>query len=316
MREHKTPTMLITGAAGMLGSALVPAASAAGYRVVATDIRPGMARLDVRDGAAVEQAVEDIGPDLLVHLAALTDLEQCERDPAAAMLTNAAGTAHVARAAASREIPLAYISTAGVFDGRNSNGYHETDPVNPINSYGASKYEGEEAIRRDCAHAAIVRAGWMMGGGQRDHKFVGAVLAQIRAGAPVIHAVTDRTGTPTYTRDFATALLGLAAVGWDGLFHLAGHGAACRYDVAAHLLHTLGVNDRIRLEPVASSFFTDRYPVTRPACEVLHNTAAARLGLDRMRGWQQAFTDYLHTDFPADLAATGTGRLATTGQPR
>jgi nucleoside-diphosphate-sugar epimerase len=80
MRD-RGPTMLITGAAGMLGSAVVPAAPAAGYRVVATDIQPGAVQLDVRDRTAVEAAVASLSPAVVVHLAALTSLEECELDP-------------------------------------------------------------------------------------------------------------------------------------------------------------------------------------------------------------------------------------------
>src|SRR5665811_1539950 len=154
----------------MLGSAVFPTFANAGHDVGATDLQPRevrglpMGRLDVRDAAAVEEAVVGVRPDLVLHLAAETDLETCEANPDHAYLTNTIGTHNVASAAAGRGTKLRTITTAEVFDGEKTEGpYTEFDEARPINLYGSSKYEGEILVLRLVPNSFVVRAGWMVG---------------------------------------------------------------------------------------------------------------------------------------------------------
>ena len=156
--------ILITGSAGMLGSAVFPAFVDAGHDVVATDLKPREVRgmpmdlLDVRDAAAVVETVDRTRPDLVLHLAAETDLETCEANPDHAYLTNTIGTHNVAIACRERGTKLVYISTAGVFDGEKTEGpYTEFDEARPINLYGSSKYEGEILVLRLVANSFVRR---------------------------------------------------------------------------------------------------------------------------------------------------------------
>ncbi len=213
--------ILATGAAGMLGSSLVPAFAGAGHDVVATDIdlsdpRPWAARgprlqwLDVRRREEVKDCFASVRPDLVLHLAAETSLEISDTDPDHAYLTNTVATKYVALQARAAGIPMVYISTAGVFDGTKVGAYTEFDRPNPVNTYGASKYEGELVVAGTVEEHYIIRAGWMVGGGAaKDHKFVSRIVNQLRDGAQTIYAVTDKLGTPTYTPEFARCLIGL-----------------------------------------------------------------------------------------------------------
>ena len=162
-----------------------------------------MGRLDVRDSAAVRDVIDEVRPDLVLHLAAETDLERCEAYSDDAFITNTLGTQNVAVASRNVDATLVYISTAGVFDGEKLTPYTEFDEARPINVYGRSKYEGEVLVLRLAPRSFVVRAGWMIGGAERDHKFVAKMVAQLKDGATSIQAVTDKLGTPTYTRDFA-----------------------------------------------------------------------------------------------------------------
>jgi dTDP-4-dehydrorhamnose reductase len=292
--------VLVTGAGGMLGSAVVPGLAKAGYEVMATDIKPGWRRLDVRREDEIGSAVAACAPDLIIHLAAETNLERCAQDPSHAYATNAHGTERVATACAREDVPLVYLSTAGVFDGCQKAPYDERHPPAPINDYGRSKLVGETHVRRLCRRYFIVRAGWMMGGGSLDHKFVGAVCRQLRQGADTLYAVDDKLGSPTYTEDFAACLLGLLERGQYGLYHMACEGAPRRVDVAARILDILGLTDRVRLVTVSSEHFHRQFPVARPRSEVLRNAALERQGLNTMRRWDVALADYLHRCF-ADL---------------
>ena len=132
----------------------------------------------------------------------------------------------------------------------------------------------------------------MIGGGDRDHKFVGRILDQIRAGARVLHAVTDKLGTPTYTEDFAENLIALIESQRYGLFHMACRGEGSRFDVARAIVDHLGLVD-IEVRPVGSDYFATSFPAPRPHSEMMRNRMLELHSLDRMRHWQVALGDYL-----------------------
>lgn len=305
--------ILVTGAAGMLGSALVPALAEAGHEVQPTDIdlaqpRPWahvakdiatMTRLDVRARDEIASVVATFRPELIVHLAAETDVEICDARPDHAWETNAVGTKHVALAAQAADVPLAYVSTAGVFDGLKSEPYVEYDAAYPINYYGRSKLEGERYVQTFLSRFYVVRAGWMVGGGQKDHKFVAKMIDQMNAGAKKLYAVGDKLGTPTYAPDFARCFAQLIASESYGLYHMACKGRASRFDVARKILQVLGRTD-IELVEVESSFFAESYPTPRPRSEMMRNLMLDLQGMNTMRDWEVALAEYLETAF-ADL---------------
>lgn len=291
--------VLITGSGGMLGRAVYPAFVGAGHHVVSTDLVPRpapalpMGFLDVRDHGAVRKTVLTETPEMILHLAAETDLERCETDRDHAYLTNAIGTQNVALVAAEFGLPLVYISTAGVFDGtKGDEPYTEFDRPNPINAYGGSKYEGELIVKHTVAKHFIVRAGWMVGGMERDHKFVAKIVDQLRSGATRLHAVTDKLGTPTYTEDFARNLLELVATPFYGLYHMTCEGAGSRLEVAQAILDYYGRSE-VEVVPVSSDFFAETYFAPRPRSEMMRNYALQLRGLNRMRPWPEALRAYL-----------------------
>jgi dTDP-4-dehydrorhamnose reductase len=290
--------VLITGAAGMLGSAVVPAFVDAGHEVTASDLHPREVRgiqlefLDIRDAPAVAAAVKTVRPDLVLHLAAETDLEICESSRDHAYGTNTVGTHNVAIGCRQNDASLVYISTAGVFDGEKVDGpYTEFDEARPINVYGRSKFLGEDYVMRLVPGSFVVRAGWMIGGGDRDHKFVAKVVEQLRDGAKTVRAVTDKLGTPTYVQDFAKNLLELVATPYYGLYHMACIGEGSRYDVAREIVAYYGLD--VEVVPVTSEAFAVEYPAPRPRSEMMRNYMLDLRGLNRMRPWNVALRDYL-----------------------
>lgn len=301
--------ILVTGAAGMLGSAVVPIFTAAGYELLATDIAPRlpqMSRLDVRDQLAIDEEFGRWQPDLVLHLAAETDVDRCEREPEHAWRTNTVGTYYVALACQRRDIPLVYISTAGVFDGNKASPYTELDEPRPINVYGASKREGECIVQQLLPRSFVVRAGWMIGGGERDKKFVRKIVDQIRGGARILYAVTDKYGTPTYAPDFARGLVTLVRRGYFGLYHMACSDWGTRLDVAQAILEFLARTD-ITVQGVSSDFFAESYPAPRPRSEIMENWRLNLLGIDQMRPWRVALQEYLALNFTRD----GTDKVKT-----
>jgi dTDP-4-dehydrorhamnose reductase len=295
--------VLVTGAAGMLGSSLVPTLRRRDHTVLATDIRfiaRNMKHLDVRDLEEMRQSARKFKPDMLFHLAAETDLEKCEADPDYAYRENFIGTQNACTVCRELDIPLTYISTAGVFDGRKSSSYTEFDQPNPINVYGASKFQGERIVRQTLPAHFIVRAGWMIGGGDRDKKFVAKIIAQLEKGAQRIFAVRDKSGTPTYAPAFSEVLEKIARFESYGTYHLACTGKATRYDVAEHILKTLGRTD-VRLTAVSSKHFEKEYFAPRPRSEDMRNYVLDLRGMNNMPNWRKALEDYLRTSFASQF---------------
>lgn len=305
--------ILITGGAGMLGSSLVPALAQARHELVVTDIDlsnrqpwgdmgPTIGRLDVRSRDDIADAFTQVKPEFVLHLAAETSLEISDADPDHGFLTNAIATKYMALACRKANVPMVYISTAGVFDGLKEGAYTEFDAPNPLNVYGESKYQGEVFVRDILDDHYILRAGWMVGGGpKKDHKFVARILQQVREGREVIHAVTDKLGTPTYTPDFAENFLSLVDSGIYGTYHMACGGEGSRYDVAKRILEVLGRVD-IELVEVTSEFFAEEFSSVRPYSEIMRNMALDLQGMNTMRPWPIALADYINTYFP-DLIA-------------
>ena len=196
----------------MLGNAIYPYFRDRCSHVMATDIqieedeRGWLSYLDVRDASAMEAAISSFRPDLVLHLAALVDVEECERLPDEAKRSNQDATRIAAELAKKYDATLVYISTGGVFDGIKGDYYTEQDEPNPIMVYGATKLAGEHEVAKVGGKAYTVRAGWMVGGGPRnDHKFVSFICSQLAAGAKVIYGVTDKVGTRSTAPSMAAA---------------------------------------------------------------------------------------------------------------
>jgi dTDP-4-dehydrorhamnose reductase len=307
--------VLITGCGGMLGNAIYPYFKERFPHVFASDIeieedeKSWLHFVDARDSTGVAQAFNDFKPDLVLHLAALVDVEICEDNPEDAEEENVTATRIVAENAKQHGASMVYISTGGVFDGEKPEGYYtEDDKPNPIMVYGATKLEGEHVTREILDEHYIIRAGWMVGGGRRnDHKFTWLILEQLEAGADVIYGAIDNIGTPTYTHDFAMNLFALLEREKFGTYHMVCKGSGTRLDVAQHILDVCGRND-VRVEPVNSDFFKERFFVRRPTSEKLFNQRLEELGINLMRPWREAMADYIHREYPEFIrkaAATG-----------
>ena len=292
----KLERVLVTGAAGMVGS-YVPEVFA-GMRLTLTDIVDDLPRLDVRDPQAVMNAVRETSPDLVLHLAAATDVDRCEQDPDWAYHTNTLGTQNIALACQSVGAVMVYISTAGVFWGDKPEPYTEFDDPRAKNVYGDSKLRGEQITASLLQRYYIVRAGWMIGGGHKDKKFVGKIVGKILDGEMHLRIVDDKFGSPTYGRDLLKGILRLVSRGYYGLYHMVNVGVASRYQVAVAIRSVLARRE-IEITPVSSAFFP--LPAPRARSEAMRNYKLELLGLDEMRPWQDALAEYVHTELVPDL---------------
>ncbi len=277
--------VLVTGAAGMLGSDLCPIFSEE-HQLVTTDIQ----QMDVRDPNAVLLRARDVQPDFVVHLAAATDVDECERNPDLAYATNAIGTRNVALACQQVGATLVYISTISVFDGTKPEPYTEFDAPGPLSHYARAKYEGEQIIRSLLNKYYIARAGWMFGGRTEDKKFVAKIVSLARE-RPTLSIVNDKFGSPTYTADLAHSLLNLIKTGLYGTYHIVGTGGYCsRVEFAQAILEYAKISS-CQIQSVSSAAFPLAAP--RPRMEAARNYHLDLLGTNWMRSWRQALQEYV-----------------------
>ena len=277
--------ILVTGANGMVGSYFGSLATEFDEPLELTDVDT----LDISDLGAVERRISSRSYSSVIHLAAETDVDRCEREPQHAFRVNAVGTQNVALACQSAGIMMVYLSTGEVFGGDGALGpFTEYDQPRPANVYGASKLAGERHIERLLNRYFIVRSAWMMGGCDKDKKFVSKVLSQVREGRD-ISAVSDKKGSPTYARELVLGIRDLLRSRRFGLYHMANHGVCSRYEMACHIVEFLGSS--VRVFPVDSAHFPSSAP--RGSSEAIRNFNLELNGMDRMDRWQDALDAYL-----------------------
>ena len=249
--------------------------------------------LDFRDRDAYIRDVEEFKPDYLFHLGAHTSLEFCEEDPNDAYATNTLAVENAVHIANSMNIPLLYISTAGIFDGAQDT-YDDWDDPNPLGHYARSKFMGERYVSQNCRQHLVCRAGWMMGGGPaKDKKFIQKLMAQVKAGKDELFVVDDKLGTPTYTHDFARNVELLLGHELWGIYNMVCGGITGRLEVAQELIKMIGRESSIKVTPVHSDYFAKEYFAARPPSERLITKKLELRGLNIMRDWRVCLEEYL-----------------------
>ncbi|MCX7670040.1 MAG: dTDP-4-dehydrorhamnose reductase, partial [Anaerolineae bacterium] len=226
-------------------------------------------------------------PELVIHAAAYTDVDGCEKDPELAFRVNAFGTQNVALAAQRAGAALLYISTNEVFDGTRRDLYREWDQPNPMSIYARSKAAGEQIVRELLGgRFYIVRVAWLFGPG--GNNFVTKILAAAaRNGA--LRVAADEFGNPTYAPDLAAAIARLIATGHYGTYHLTNAGFCSRFEWARAIMRLAGRPD-LPITPILSADWPR--PSRPPLHAVLANTAAAGLGIV-LRPWPEALAAYM-----------------------
>lgn len=277
--------ILVTGANGKLGSAVVRALMPA-HEVVGIGGTSDTPPFDTTDFASVRACLERVQPQLVVHAAAWTDVDGCAQDPQRATHINGYGTQNWAIATFAWGVPIAYVSTNEVFDGKNIHPYQEYDPASPINPYGYSKWVGERAIQTLNPRHYIIRTSWLFA--QHGKNFIHAILNAAKAGKP-LRVVTDEVANPTFNDDLAQAIAELVQTERYGCYHLVNDGDASRYAFARYILDESGYHDL----PIAPILHSDwKRASTPPLYAPLANHAAACMGIT-LRTWQEAVRAFL-----------------------
>jgi dTDP-4-dehydrorhamnose reductase len=250
---------------------------------------------DLRDHARVREVIRDARPDWILLSAAYTDVDGCESNRDLAFAVNCEGAVNVALAARETGSRLTFLSSDYVFDGSKRSPYQTSDPRNPTSVYGESKARAEERLLEILPDVCIARTSWLFGHGGKCFPATIMKLASIR---PEISVVNDQRGSPTFTRDLASALVQLCRASARGIVHVTNSGNCTWYDFAAEIVRASGLPAKVK--PVTTAEFPR--PARRPAYSVLSPDSLHAYSI-LMPDWQDALRRYLGSA-PADVSAT------------
>lgn len=287
--------IIVTGVSGQLGNELIRQLTHGGCELGALPecyqnaevFGVDLPDFDLRKKDSVDETVDRIKPDLVLHCAAHTAVDDCEDHPELAMQINAEGTQYLAQACEKYASKLVYVSTDYVFDGESDRPYLESDPCKPGSVYGESKYRGELYAMEFCKKTIVLRTAWMYG----DHgkNFVKTILKKGAAGDP-LYVVEDQIGCPSSTKDVAYSMLCLAAKVDSGIYHCVGAGQCSWYEYAKTILQEAGISCAVM--PCA----TGEYPVKakRPRYSVLAQDKLSSKINFQPRPWNVALKEYIN----------------------
>lgn len=276
---------LLTGAGGMLGQEVLLWAQAQPHiEVVALDRQA----LDVCDALAVERAVAQYQPNVIIHCAAYTKVDLAEKERELCFQVNALGSAHVARAAEMIGAELVSFSTDYVFDGGKGESYREEDAPNPLNVYGESKWAGEQEVLNHCSRAYVLRVSWLCG--PFGPNFIKAILKKAEQ-EPVLKVVSDQVAVPTFTFDVIKALSVLLAQRAYGVYHMVSQGQCSWYDFACEIVRRKTLPCEVI--PIESRVLNQA--AKRPQFSLLSGQKLqSLLGEDIMPEWTNSLDAYLN----------------------
>lgn len=289
--------ILITGSSGMLGQDLCEVLGEE-HEVIGVDIvesktqdpRPKtFYKGSITDSDRIAEIFNEAKPELVIHAAAWTDVDGCEDDPEKAYDINVSGTEKIIRAASKVDVPVIFISTDYVFDGEKGEPYTETDGTRQISVYGRTKREAEEAVARTLSRYIIVRTSWLYGANGKN--FADTVIKKAEAGED-LRVVNDQSGSPTFTKDLAGAILRLIGKkGYLGeeIIHVTNTGWCSWFLFAEEVIKAAGKD--VKIVPVT----TEEYPrlAKRPRFSPLDNSKFEKTTGMKMRSWKEALKDYL-----------------------
>ena len=276
--------ILVIGAKGMLGRDLVQVlqSSFRNDEVIEWDIED----IDIQEENAIEK-IEKIRAEIVINVAAYTDVDGCELNEERTFAINAEGMKHIALGAQRYGAKVVYLSTDYIFDGKKNEPYLESDSPNPLNIYGRSKWRGEQYVQGLAKDGLIVRTQWLYG--RYGNNFVTSILRQAKERG-ILSIVNDQVGSPTYTVDLSKAISILIRNGARGIFHVANNDLCSWYTFGQAVLELSGLKG-VKVIPISSKEFGRS--ALRPSYSVLNTQKFQRETGMTMRPWHEALKDYL-----------------------
>lgn len=276
--------LLVTGAAGLVGRALVKHSEAQGDLVIGFDHRG----LDITDEQSVKATVSRERPDVVINCAAWTDVDGCELDPQHAQNANALGPELLALACRQIDAQFVTISTDYVFDGEKEGFYTQRDQPNPQSVYARSKLAGERRAQLAWARTSVVRSGYIFGPGGAN--FLSTFLPRLLRGEH-LRVINDSFGTPTYARDLARQLYRLAQLDLPGTYHVVNQGEGASFqDFTRAAVEIVGLDAGL-LEAVSLKDL--KRPAPRPSNSRLRCLLSEAIGLELPPFWKDSLRDFV-----------------------
>jgi dTDP-4-dehydrorhamnose reductase len=274
--------LIVTGSGGMLGQAVVACLESRGHDVVALPKE----QLDVTNYSQVLEILSERKPDLVVHCAAFTKVDQAESEPALAYHINGYGTENIAVACNILNVPMMYISSDYVFDGESKQPYTPWDATRPLSIYGKSKLAGEKAVQRHLTRFYIIRTSWLYG--PHGKNFVDTILTAAAQKKP-LRVVSDQVGTPTCTLSLSEVIADLIATGRYGVYHASDGGITNWFEFARAIVNNSG--NPVDVVPIETKDMPR--PATRPKYSVLDKTALVNTIGRELPPWEESLITYL-----------------------
>ncbi len=277
------PKLLITGSSGQLARAFQEHLQAKSLDFAA----PPESDLDITQKKSVESWIKSVNPDIIINCAAYNAVDQAEAEPDVCRRINSEGPGILARLCLKYNCFLVHFSSDYVFDGSKQSLYDEEDAANPLNVYGQSKLDGEEAIKKILAKYLIFRLSWVFGQGQQNFLYKFSEWAKQ---SQTLRVANDEISVPTYTEDIVTVTMEALKHNSTGLYHLTNTGQASRYEVACHYVSLKGLENEV--VPVPMSTFSTK--AKRPGFSAMSNAKISQaLGIT-IPTWQNAIDRYIH----------------------
>ncbi|MEK3854445.1 dTDP-4-dehydrorhamnose reductase [Cytobacillus sp. FSL H8-0458] len=275
--------ILITGANGQLGKHLLSTLEHSH-----TVIGLGRNELDILNKEKVNTVISTLKPEIIIHSAAFTAVDQCELDPKKAFEINGLGTGYVAQAASNINARMFYISSDYVFDGKKNSPYNEDDEPNPISAYGMSKWLGEKLVQK-FNNGTIIRTSWLYG-----HDGGNFVKTMIKLGQEnkELKVVDDQIGSPTYVNDLADVIIRLFYKE-SKIYHVSNTDACTWYEFARTIFEEKGYNPELII-PTTTLEYGALAP--RPSYSILGHEAILEENIDLPRPWKEALKDFLRKE--------------------
>jgi dTDP-4-dehydrorhamnose reductase len=287
--------ILIIGSSGMLGFEVCDQLAKNNHEICMMDLvntyakgtAPNFYPVDITDLEKTYTTISKINPDLVINTVAVSNVDECERNPESAYRVNSLGVRNVALACQRFDAVMCHISTDYVFSGENTpaDGYVESDVTNPQNVYGKSKQLGEFYVKHLLNKFCIVRTSYLFG--KRKHNFASWVIQSVNE-RKKIKVVRDQYGSPTYTKDLAKAIARLVEKPFYGIYHLTNSGGASRQEFVEEIFKVLGKSTEVEIVDGDKVFFAPR-----PRDSRLKNYMWHLEGFKPLRPWQDALKEFI-----------------------
>jgi len=281
--------ILITGGNGLVGKYLNRKITEKNYQVFSF----GKEKLDITDREICFKIFNEIKPEIIVHLAALTDVDYCEKNPEKAYFINSYGTENISIMAEEYNSFLIYLSTDFIFDGEKKTPYTEEDIPNPVNIYGKSKLKGEEFVKKNCRKYLIIRTSRIFG---KDGKNFGSKLPFLMKEKKEIFLTTDIINSPTYASDLTDCIKKLIEKQIYGIINVCNKGWCSWFDFGTKMKEFL--KSEAKIKEIKFDEFSKIFdiPAKRPVFSPLSLNLLESMGI-KMRPWEESIKSFIEEIF-------------------